>query len=99
MMNRNNENQHRRRIKTTCAVIGVGAFAALAALGVAAGNHQAPASSYQASSGDAPANTTYSQPSVPTMNMGATATFTAPGTEAPTSMAAPLIKAAPYSGG
>jgi hypothetical protein len=33
------------------------------------------------------------------MNMGATATFSAPGTEAPTSMAAPLIKAAPYSGG
>jgi hypothetical protein len=99
MMNRNNGNQHRRGVKTTCAVIGVSAFAALAALGVAAGIHPAPASSYRASSGDAPTNTTYSQPSVPTMNMGATATFTAPGTEAPTSMAAPLIKAAPYSGG
>jgi hypothetical protein len=99
MINHNNENRHRRGIKTTCAVIGAGAFAALAALGVAAGIHPAPASINQASSGDAPTNTTYSQPSVPTMNMGATATFTAPGTEAPTSMAAPLIKAAPYSGG
>ncbi|WP_319450700.1 MULTISPECIES: hypothetical protein [unclassified Mycobacterium] len=99
MMNRNNGNKHPRRVRATCAVVGVGAFAALAALGVAAGNHPAPASSYQASSGDAPTNTTYSQPSVPTMNMGATATFSAPGTEAPTSMAAPLIKAAPYSGG
>jgi hypothetical protein len=99
MINRNNENQHRRGINKTCAVIGAGAFATLAALGVATGATAGPASVYRASSGDAPANTTYAQPSVPTMNMGATATFTAPGTEAPTSMAAPLVKAAPYSGG
>jgi hypothetical protein len=99
VINHDNGNRRRRGIKTTCAVIGAGAFAALAALGVAAGSHPAPAPSYRASSGDAPTNTTYAQPSVPAMNLGATATFTPPGTEAPTSMAAPLIKAAPYSGG
>jgi type IV secretory pathway VirB10-like protein len=98
MIKRNNVNQHRRNAKTTFAVVGAGAFAALVALGVV-GNHAATAANYQASSGDAPTNTTYAQPSVPAMSMGATATFTPPGTEAPTEVASPVVKAAPYSGG
>jgi hypothetical protein len=99
MMNRNSRSPHRRGVKATCAVIGAGAFAALTALSVAAGNHPAPVSIYQASSGDAPTYTTFSHPSVPAMNLGATATFTPPGTEPATAMAAPGVKAAPYSGG
>ena len=46
-----------------------------------------------AGSGDAPANTVYSQPSVTAMNMGATATFTTPATVEPTTEAVPPVKA------
>jgi hypothetical protein len=99
MMNRNSRSPHRRGIKTNCAVIGAGAFAALTALSVAAGTHPGATTNYRAGSGDAPTNTTYSVPNAPTMNMGATATYSAPGTEPPTEMASPAVKAAPYSGG
>jgi len=98
-MNRNRRNPQSRRVRTTCAIIGASAFATLTVLGVAAGSHSGPATNYQAGSGDAPANTTYSVPNAPTMNLGATATFSAPGTEPPTEVAAPGVKAAPYSGG
>ncbi len=46
-----------------------------------------------AGSGDAPANTVYTQPSVSAMNMGATATFTTPSTVEPTTQAVPPVKA------
>jgi hypothetical protein len=98
-MNRNRRSPQGRGVRTTCAIVGASAFAALVALGAAAGSHPGLATNYQAGSGDAPTNTTYSVPNAPTMNMGATATFSAPGTEPATSMAAPQVKAAPYSGG
>ena len=46
-----------------------------------------------AGSGDAPANTVYTQPSQVAMTMGATATFTTPATVEPTTEAVPPIKA------
>ena len=46
-----------------------------------------------AGSGDAPANTVYTQPSVSAMTMGATATFTTPATVEPVTEAVPPIKA------
>ena len=46
-----------------------------------------------AGSGDAPANTVYTQPSQSAMTMGATATFTTPATVEPTTEATPPIKA------
>jgi hypothetical protein len=98
-MNRNRRNPQGRGVRTTCAIIGASAFATLTVLGFAAGSHSGPATNYQAGSGDAPTNTAYSVPIAPTMNLGATATFSAPGTEPATSMAAPQVKAAPYSGG
>jgi hypothetical protein len=97
-MNRNRRNPQGRGFRTTCAIIGASAFATLTVLTVAAGSHPGSVTDYRAGSGDAPANTTYSVPSAPTMNLGATATFSAPGSEAPTVMASPGIKAAPYSG-
>jgi hypothetical protein len=99
MMNHDNGSRHRRKLRRTCAVLGAGAFATLAVLGVALGTHPAPESTYQANSGDAPTNTTYVHPSIPAMTMGATATFTPPDPEPATSMAAPVVKATPYSGG
>lgn len=99
LMNGNSSKSHRGGIKSTCAVIGAGALAALIALSVRAGPHLATVTNDQASSGDAPTNTTYSVPIAPTMNLGATATFSAPGTELGTAMASPTLKAAPYGGG
>jgi hypothetical protein len=90
---------NRYGFRIACAAFGIGAFAALAGVSAAIGSHPATVPNLQASSGDAPDNTTYSQPSPPTMNMGATATFTPPGTEVATPMASPSVKAAPYSGG
>jgi hypothetical protein len=98
-MNRNRRNPQGRGVRTTCAIIGASAFATLTVLVVAAGSHPGPATNYQAGSGDAPTNTAYSVPIAPTMNLGATATFSAPGTEPPTAVASPGVKAAPYSGG
>jgi hypothetical protein len=98
-MNRNRRNPQGRGVRTTCAIVGASAFATLTVLGVAAGSHPGPATNYQAGSGDAPTNTAYSVPIAPTMNLGATATFSAPGSEAPTVVASPGVKAAPYSGG
>ena len=46
-----------------------------------------------AGSGDAPGNTTPTQPSVAAITMGATATFTTPSSVEPTTVATPPIKA------
>lgn len=90
-MNHEPNARHRatKRVATTCGLAAVGAMIALS-LG-----HQAPASNTTlAGSGDAPANTTYKQPAAAGMNVGATATWTAPPAEPATSMAAPAIKGA-----
>jgi len=74
-------------------VIGIGAFAALAVLGVAYGGSHFGAGSALAGSGDAPANTTFVQPTVTGATMGATATWTTPSAILPTGKAVPAVKA------
>ena len=71
---------------------GVAAFATLGALSL--GNGQgSPSGVDLAGSGDAPANTTFVQPTENAMTMGATATWTTP------TSVEPITKAAPKSGG
>jgi len=81
--------RHRR---TQWAGVALG-FAALAASSLGHGG-VLPQSTSLAGSGDAPANTTYSQPVVAGMNMGATATWAPPASTEATSKAMPPIKAA-----
>jgi hypothetical protein len=71
---------------------GATAFATLGVLSLGYG-HGSPVGIELAGSGDAPANTTYVQPTDNAMTMGATATWTTP-----TSME-PTPKAVPKSGG
>lgn len=71
--------------------LGVAAAFAMGVLGI---GHDGPARTTSlAGSGDAPANTTYNQPVVAGMNMGATATWSPPATTEPTVMAVPAVKA------
>jgi hypothetical protein len=79
--------------KAACAAAGLGACAVAVTLTLTTGAHPG---TFQASSGDAPTNTTYAQPSVSAMNTGATATFSAPGTEPAVVSASPTFKATPY---
>ncbi len=82
--------------RAACALGGVVACAMLGAMSATSDAHLRPAANYQAGSGDAPSNTTYVQPAVPAMTQGATATFTAPGSEPATTIASPTYKATPY---
>lgn len=78
-------------VKRIGMALGVGAAFAMGVLGI---GHSSPAhTSSLAGSGDAPANTTYSQPVVAGMNVGATATWAPPATTEATAMAIPAIKA------
>ncbi len=80
-----------RARRTFLGVIGAGAMITLGALG-AAQSDGGPANML-AGSGDAPANTTYSSPVVAPANMGATATWSAPDSIEPTTVAVPPVKA------
>ena len=82
-----------RRTKLVGIALGFGALAALAVASLSHGG-VVPQSTSLAGSGDAPANTTYSQPVVAGMNMGATATWAPPASTEATSKAVPPIKAA-----
>jgi hypothetical protein len=84
-------NARHRATKRAATACGLAAAGAMIALGF---GHQAPDATHAtlAGSGDAPANTTYTQPAVSGMNVGATATWTAPASAPATSMAAPAIK-------
>jgi hypothetical protein len=84
--------QGRRLRIRTLGIVGAGAFITLGALGLGYG-HQDVSGTNLAGSGDAPANTTFVQPTENAMNMGATATWTTPATVEPTP------KASPKSGG
>jgi hypothetical protein len=78
-------------VKRIGMAFGVGAAFAMGVLGI---GHSSPAQTTSlAGSGDAPANTTYVQPVVGGMNMGATATWAAPATTEATMMAVPAVKA------
>ena len=72
--------------------LGVAAVAAMAALGLSHGG-SAPTSTMLAGSGDAPANTTYTQPVPSAMNQGATATWSAPASTPAVESAVPSVKA------
>lgn len=80
------------RPRTRRAALLVGAGAALTMTAVGFGHAENPATHSLAGSGDAPANTTYSQPAVAGMSMGATATWAPPATTEEVAKAAPRIK-------
>jgi hypothetical protein len=82
---------NRLRVKVL-GIAGAAAFVALGALGLANGQ-PSPGGVVLAGSGDAPANTTYVQPTDSAMTMGATATMTTPSSIEATA------KAVPKSGG
>lgn len=74
----------------TLAVCGIGALVALGALSAAYGGLPiGPGPQLSAGSGSAATNTTYQQPVVGGMNLGATATVTTPGSEPQVTKAAP----------
>ncbi|BBZ26368.1 hypothetical protein MMAD_06630 [Mycolicibacterium madagascariense] len=77
------------RLRTrTLGIVGAAAFVSLGALSVGLA-HDDPRGVDLAGSGDAPANTTYVQPTAGGMNMGATATWTAPPSIEATAKAVP----------
>jgi hypothetical protein len=81
--------QH-RHAKRVGLALGVAAVAAMAALGL---SHGASTPTMLAGSGDAPSNTTYVQPAPSAMNVGSTATFSAPPSEPAIASAVPSVKA------
>lgn len=90
-MNAINRSTVRTGAKRIGMALGVGAAFTLGVLGV---GHTAPAGTTSlAGSGDAPANTTYAQPVVAGMNVGATATWAPPSTTEPVMKAVPLVRA------
>lgn len=74
--------------------LGVAAGVALGALSLASTPDATTVPN--ASSGDAPTNTVYVSPTLGGMTMGATQTWTPPGTVEETTVAAPPVKASPY---
>ena len=83
----------RRCVKLVGAACAAAAVVGAGILTVAFDNGGSGHVNTLAGSGDGPANTVYSQPSVSAMNMGATATFTTPATVEPTTEAVPPVKA------
>jgi hypothetical protein len=90
-MNDNQPAVDYRLAKRVGAALALGAVAAMASLTLGHGDPAATPTTL-AGSGDAPANTTFTQPVVGGMNMGATATWAAPATTLETPSAAPPIK-------
>ena len=82
-------NRHARRVGLA---FGIASVAAMAAFGLSHGGSVAT-SSVVAGSGDAPSNTTYTQPAVGAMTQGATATFSAPPSTPSVESAVPSVKA------
>jgi hypothetical protein len=78
----------RRGVKLAGAVLAGAAVVVAAALTVAFDGH----TDVLAGSGDAPANTTYSQPAGSAMTMGATATNTTPPSAPAVAVATPGLK-------
>jgi hypothetical protein len=77
------------RLRTrTLGYVGAAAFVSLGVLSLGYA-HEGSSGVDLAGSGDAPANTTYVQPTASDMNMGATATWTAPDSVEPVAKAVP----------
>jgi hypothetical protein len=91
-MNENRTATQHRGAKRFGLAAGVAAVAAMAALGLGHGA-SAPTSTMLAGSGDAPSNTTYTQPAPAAMSQGSTATFSAPPSEPAIESAVPSVKA------
>jgi hypothetical protein len=84
----------KQRYVILLGVIGAGAFIALGALSAAYGGIDIkPGPRSFAGSGSAPVNTTFAQPVVSGMNLGATATWTTPASVPMTTVAVPPVKA------
>ena len=83
----------RRGVKLVGAAVAGAALVAAGALTVAFDGNGSGHADVLAGSGDAPANTTYSQPTGGAMTMGATATFTTPSSVPQVTEAVPPIKA------
>jgi hypothetical protein len=93
-MNVSQTGSKRRHVKILLGVIGAGAFIALGALSAAYGEIDIkPGPRSFAGSGSAPVNTTFAQPVVSGMNLGATATWTTPASVPVTTVAVPPVKA------
>jgi hypothetical protein len=80
-------------MKLAGAVLAGAAVAVAGALTLAFDGGGSGPADVLAGSGDAPANTTYSQPTGGAMTMGATATFTTPSSVPPVTEAVPPVKA------
>ena len=82
-----------RRMKLLGAAVAAAAVVAAGGVTMALDRDSSGHSATLAGSGDAPTNTSYVQPSVSNMNMGATATFTTPSSVPATTEAVPPLKA------
>jgi hypothetical protein len=91
-MKQTNSRFNRIRVQLL-GIIGMTAFAAMTVLGIAYSTSNVGSGTALAGSGDAPANTTYVQPTVIAATMGATATWTTPEPTLATDKAVPVIKA------
>lgn len=89
-------NRHQGLVVKAFGLVGITAGVALGALSAA--NTPAPTVVPSASSGHGDSGGTYVSPTLSDMTAGATATWTTPGTAAPTMHAVPPVKAAPYHG-
>lgn len=82
---------HSLGAKRAATLAGTAALVALIASAVNLDNQGSP--TVVAGSGDAPTNTQFTQPSLNAMTMGASATWTTPGSVEATTLASPVIKA------
>lgn len=81
------------RVKPISMILGIAASCALAALSLTTSDQTLVKITIpQAGSGSAPANTTFTQPVVGSMNLGATVAATTPGSVLATTKAAPAVK-------
>lgn len=91
-MNENQNPTQYRLAKRVGLAFGVTAVGAMVAVGLSHGG-SAATSTMVAGSGSAPSNTTYTQPAVSGMNVGSTATFSAPPSTPSVESAVPSVKA------
>ena len=92
-MNTNRTRPTRRGVKLVGAALAGAAVVVAGALTAAFDGNDSGRANVLAGSGDAPANTTYSQPTGGAMTMGATATFTTPSSVPQVTEAVPPVKA------
>jgi hypothetical protein len=92
-MDTNRTRTKSRGVKFVAAVLAGAAVAVAGALTVAFDGDGSRHANVLAGSGNAPTNTTYSQPAAPAMTVGATATDTTPPSAPAVAVASPTVKA------